>query len=273
MHNIVAAVDTTIRSGPVLRWAAREAALTGDRLVAVTASGSEHTGAGWESTVRRPLDRCVETSLSPDEVEATRRRALPGRPLDVLLKTSVDAELLVLGTHRHRPPWRSHDLTARVLAQATCPVAVVADHVGHDAGRIAVGVDGSPASSAALRWARRRVERTGDVLIAVTAWHWVADYDEMPNGPGETDAEAAAVTVLNETLDRYSGIQAIRLIDQGHPADVLLDLSDFVDLVVVGNNGTGSLESRLLGSVSRRVAQRSRCPVVVVHENDEAGPE
>jgi nucleotide-binding universal stress UspA family protein len=38
--------------------------------------------------------------------------------------------------------------------------------------RIVVGVDGSPSSSAALGWAVREAELTGDTVLAVIAWQY-----------------------------------------------------------------------------------------------------
>jgi nucleotide-binding universal stress UspA family protein len=40
----------------------------------------------------------------------------------------------------------------------------------NDAPRIVVGVDGSPSSQAALRWAVRQAELTGGSVDAVLAW-------------------------------------------------------------------------------------------------------
>jgi nucleotide-binding universal stress UspA family protein len=50
----------------------------------------------------------------------------------------------------------------------------------------------------------------------------------------------------------------------GDPAEVLVDLSRGVDLLVLGSRGYGPLRSVLLGSVSRRVTARAYCPVSVL---------
>ena len=54
----------------------------------------------------------------------------------------------------------------------------------------------------------------------------------------------------------------------GHAADVLLEECEDADLVVVGNHGAGTAVSRLLGSVSQRVARQAPVPVVIVHDHD-----
>lgn len=273
MPTIVAAVDATPRGGPVLRWAAREAVLTGARAVAVTASGgSEQPGPELDAMLRRCLDICVDSFLPPDLAASTERAVRPERPFEALLKASVEADLLVMGARRDHPPWAAHELTARVLALAGCPVAVVRGRAGPATGRIAVGIDGSPASLAALRWASRRAEHTGADLLAVTAWHWTPECAMWPSGPSEHDSETAAVEILNETLDQGPDARCHRIVDQGHPVDALLDFSRHVDLIVVGSNGTGAFDSQLFGSVSQRVAQRASCPTVIVHDTDEAAP-
>lgn len=270
VSRIVAAVDATPRSAPVLRWAAREADLTGSRVLALTATGgSERWGLQHEATPRRSLTGCLDTVLSREQAARTQRAVVRARPFDALVKASVEADLLVLGTRPQHLPWGAHELTARVLAQATCPVAVVPERPAPDTGRIVVGVDGSPASLAALRWAARRAVRAGAVLIAVTAWPRTEEDDAVGYEP---DGEGVARHILDDTLDHAPGLQCVRVVAEGHPADVLLDMSPDVDLIVVGHDGAWAFGSHRLGSVSRRVAQRSHCPVVIAHETDEAGP-
>jgi nucleotide-binding universal stress UspA family protein len=50
----------------------------------------------------------------------------------------------------------------------------------------------------------------------------------------------------------------------GEPAEVLVDLSQHLDLLVCGSRGYGPARAVLLGSVSRRVASEAHCPVIVV---------
>jgi nucleotide-binding universal stress UspA family protein len=50
----------------------------------------------------------------------------------------------------------------------------------------------------------------------------------------------------------------------GDPADVLVDLTPQLDLLVCGSRGYGPLRAVLLGGVSRRVVADARCPVIVL---------
>jgi nucleotide-binding universal stress UspA family protein len=55
-----------------------------------------------------------------------------------------------------------------------------------------------------------------------------------------------------------------RVVEDRHPAEVLVELSDDADLLVVGSRGRGGFSSLLLGSVSHAVVLHARCPVVVI---------
>jgi nucleotide-binding universal stress UspA family protein len=59
----------------------------------------------------------------------------------------------------------------------------------------------------------------------------------------------------------------------GDPAEVLLDLSQHLELLVCGSRGYGPLRAVLLGSVSRRVTAEARCPVIVLRRGVRAALE
>jgi nucleotide-binding universal stress UspA family protein len=48
------------------------------------------------------------------------------------------------------------------------------------------------------------------------------------------------------------------------PAEVLLRVSEHLDLLACGSRGYGPVRAVLLGGVSRRVAAEARCPVIVL---------
>ncbi len=50
----------------------------------------------------------------------------------------------------------------------------------------------------------------------------------------------------------------------GDPTRTLLELSSEVDLLVCGSRGYGPLRGVVFGSVSRRLLDAARCPVLVV---------
>ena len=138
--------------------------------------------------------------------------------------------------------------------------------------RIVVGVDGSPASVAALRWAVRQAELTGATLGAVTAWHYptvLGGYAWAPVAAMESQnlqesAEKTAAGVVAAAVDPATDVPIRILAPEGSPARVLLGAADGADLLVVGGSGHGSLAGALLGSVSRHCAQHAPGTVAVI---------
>jgi nucleotide-binding universal stress UspA family protein len=133
--------------------------------------------------------------------------------------------------------------------------------------RIVVGVDGSPSSVRALRWAAGQAELTGGELHAVTAWSmptlygWippVADFDWAGN------ARTALDKAIKEALDDTRAGLVRRHVVEGSAARALLSAAADADLLVVGSRGHGEFAGMLLGSVAQHVVAHAPCPVLVV---------
>jgi nucleotide-binding universal stress UspA family protein len=132
-------------------------------------------------------------------------------------------------------------------------------------GRIVVGVDGSPASLDALRWAVRQAELTGASVEAVTSWSYPTSYGFPVIA--NVDWEQGARTVLDEAIAAVTDESAApvrRRVVEGHPARALADVAAGADLLVVGSRGHGGFTGLLLGSVSEYVVTHAPCPVVVI---------
>ncbi|MEV8093289.1 universal stress protein [Kitasatospora sp. NPDC085879] len=134
--------------------------------------------------------------------------------------------------------------------------------------RIVVGVDGSPASVAALRWAARQAELTGAVLDTVIAWQYPVGYGwPAPVVQGfdfEGNARAGLAEAVAAATGESPGVEIEQHVVQDHPAAALLRAADGASLLVVGNRGYGGFAEALLGSVSQHCVHHARCPVVVV---------
>ncbi|MGW3043985.1 universal stress protein [Kitasatospora sp. NPDC001159] len=139
--------------------------------------------------------------------------------------------------------------------------------------RIVVGVDGSPSSIDALRWAVDQARARGAVVEAVTAWQYpVATGWTVPITADEDLADIAH-KVLDDAIaeatdaERPGEIQA-RVVEGG-AVPCLLDAAHGADLLVVGSRGHGGFTGALLGSVSQHCVQHAKCPVVIVrHPSD-----
>jgi nucleotide-binding universal stress UspA family protein len=137
--------------------------------------------------------------------------------------------------------------------------------------RIVVGVDGSESSKNALRWAARLAEATGAGLDAVAAWDPTALYgwSALSVMPTIDSPQADIEKSLSETVDEVFGAdrpQDLRLKTlEGPAARTLLTVSEGALMLVVGSRGRGGFAGMLLGSVSAKVAEHAKCPVLVVH--------
>jgi nucleotide-binding universal stress UspA family protein len=130
---------------------------------------------------------------------------------------------------------------------------------------VVVGVDGSPASTAALAWADSYAKATGGQLRVVTAWAWPRMYG-MPMVVDGWDPKAAAERVVKEAAATTS-LPTDRIetaVVEGRAADVLLAACHDADLLVVGTHGHRHLDTVLLGSVSNHCVHHATVPTVVV---------
>ena len=134
--------------------------------------------------------------------------------------------------------------------------------------RVIVGVDGSPQSKQALRWAAQFAATSGARLIAVAAWDypttyvwnaWPQDWDPA------RDAQKALEGTVDEVFAAHRPSDLELIVRQGTAAGVLLDECEAAQMLVVGSRGHGGFAGLLLGSVSAKVAEHASCPVLVVH--------
>jgi nucleotide-binding universal stress UspA family protein len=139
-----------------------------------------------------------------------------------------------------------------------------------------VGVDGSSASQAALRYAAGQAAARGTMLRAVHAWRW-----PVSTGPGDQvplvyDPEVLAgedERVLAEAPAGLTGefpdLPVERRLIRERAAPALLAASSDAALTVVGSRGRGGFTGLLLGSVSHQVLHHAAGPVAVVHASNQ----
>jgi nucleotide-binding universal stress UspA family protein len=138
--------------------------------------------------------------------------------------------------------------------------------------RIVVGVDGSPSSLEALRWAVRQAELTHATVDAVTAWQFPAGYGGYGWAPaGITDTvdypEIAAKMLagaVGSGVDPDADVRIRQVVVGDNAARALLDAAEDADLLVLGSRGHGGFAGALLGSVSQHCVHHAPCPVVII---------
>ena len=167
-------------------------------------------------------------------------------------------------------------VVVRPTSTSTNPASTDAAPAGSDervhteggAHRIVVGVDGSPSSNAALRWAAEEAELIVAELELFHTWQWLASAG-WAYIPSDFDPRHDAGTVLAGSVEPVRSLHpdlAISAVTaEGQAADVLVRASEGADLLAVGNRGHGELTGMLLGSVSEYCVAHAHCPVLVMH--------
>ncbi len=149
--------------------------------------------------------------------------------------------------------------------------------ITQSAPRIVVGVDGSPSSRAALRWAVRQATFTGGTVDAIIAWQVPAllqSYAWEPlymyeSGDCEELAKKTLEAVINTEI-KPADLHLVRSrVVHGHPAQALLGAAAGADLLAVGRRGHGAFAEALLGSVGQYCVHHAHCPVLIMRGDPE----
>jgi nucleotide-binding universal stress UspA family protein len=147
---------------------------------------------------------------------------------------------------------------------------------------IIVGVDGSPASDAAVGWAAHNAVMRG---LPLTLMH-VSD----PLGPiwsqaqlleevaGWQEAEARSLLGSASKIARDIVGDAEQVTINGElqftaTIPTLVERSEHAELIVVGSQGRGGWARGFLGSVSSGLVRHAKCPVAVIHDEQPQTPD
>ena len=138
---------------------------------------------------------------------------------------------------------------------------------------IVVGVDGSKSSRAALSWAYDEATHHDASLTVISTWHPPAlpmtpPYGSIPPEGYVSQPQRDALDLLKKLVadleERNPPVDVRTVIEEGNPAETLIERSKEADLMVVGSRGHGGFAGMLLGSVSQHLVAHAQCPVVVV---------
>lgn len=124
---------------------------------------------------------------------------------------------------------------------------------------VVVGFDGSPSSTAALRFAIEAAHLQKAPLKVMIAYR-EHDAEEV-----HVHAQGRAWEELAVSRTGYPDLEAeLELVDEpARPA--LLEAGEKARLLVVGPRGMSEIRGLLLGSVSQAMVHQAPCPVAVVH--------
>ncbi|MFJ3408330.1 universal stress protein [Promicromonospora sp. NPDC090134] len=280
---VMVGVDGSESATRAVRWAAREAAGRGVPLVLVSVWTPVPPGVPHAATLGPYEDGLIEQGRqwladaaaaaaqeAPDVPAGTRLAS--GSVAGQLVGRSAAAGLMVLGS-RGLGGFTGLLVGSIAVAVAThghCPVVVVRGTPAQE-GPVLVGVDGSPTSREAIRFAFDAAALRDAPLVAVHAWrdasaaarHGVRGQDAQEQALREHGAQALDRWLADARAD-HPDVRVERVVAPDGPTAALLDRAKDSRLVVVGSRGRGGFRGLLLGSTSQALIYHAPCPVAVV---------
>jgi nucleotide-binding universal stress UspA family protein len=197
-------------------------------------------------------------------------------------------DLMVVGSHGRSAVARLvlGSVSQGVLTYARCSVRVARGRVEEPDTpvRIVIGVDGSPASAAAVREVESRVWplksevhiiAANDPLTPTFVGRFIPPVAKIIEETNQADREWLKKILENSSQRlRQSELKVSTEIREGDPKRVLVDAAEEwgADCIFIGSIGFGNpFERFVLGSVSAAVAARAHCSVEVVRPRERNG--
>ena len=281
---IVVGIDGSEHSERAAIWAANEAAIHGRGLTllfailpAVTSYAfgpgvpmSPHVMDDIRDAAANEL-RTLADNLPCDDILTT---SVVGSPSGALFDASLSAAAIVVGS-RGRGGFKGlllGSVSTQIAAHAQCPVVIVRDEPRPKASQIVVGLDGSPASQAALEYAFDQASTHDWQLVALHAWD-IPSYDLIAfsdttfpvalSGNIEDEIRLTAVA-LGGFTEKYPDVIVETRVVRGNTAESLVAAAAGAAMLVVGTRGHGRIVGAIVGSISRSVMHQTEVPIAVI---------
>lgn len=278
---ILAAYDPFTEDRAPVELALAAAALTGAPVIAAAVAPTAiETGWADPTAINDEVTRIADAALAglraDTDVEAI---SISGRSVPQqlhALAAEKQARLVVVGSTSRAVTGRvlPGSTAERLLVGSRCPVALAPRGYERAPVRaVAAAFTDTPEGHAALVAAHALALRAGAGLRAVSVVHPsgamdAAFADGTPPLRGvalEGHHRAESMARLAQAVSELpAGVRIEQELHVDDPADVLVRVSQHVDVLVIGSRGYGPLRSLLLGGVSRRVVNEAHCPVLVL---------
>ncbi len=293
---IVAGIDGSVSAHGAARWAARDAERRNATLRLVHAVSVPAAGGYLEPTLSRAVVRehlrskanvlvqAAADLISEDHPDLRVETVVQdGAPVKVLLEQSRAATVATVvgadGAGRLAGAFFG-SVTARLAAHGNGCIVIAREEPRHHPagpGVVAVGVDGSAHSRAAVGFAYEEAALRGATLLAIHTWndkplnHALGAYPLDINADGIDDREHRLLeSELAGWEQKYPDVPVRMRVLRGRPAPNLLRYASHTgthpaQLIVVGSRGRGGFAGLLLGSTSQAVMTHAGCSVAIVH--------
>ena len=134
--------------------------------------------------------------------------------------------------------------------------------------RILVPIDSSEIAERAMQEAIK-VNRFGEAEVHVL---YVADINKLAinaylSGNVLLEIGKAGERILNAAVEKFpESMKVVKVYRTGDPAETITEYAKEIDadLIIMGSRGLGLVRGVLLGSVSKYVLERTKCPVLIV---------
>jgi nucleotide-binding universal stress UspA family protein len=285
---ILAAYDPKSQDPGPARFALAAGRFSGAPVIVLSACSTSVTDAYPKPADEDLLPRAdqeleaLDAKLNTDDI-AVEYRTVHGPSAPSALNQAAereDALLLVVGSTARGTAGRVFpgSTADRLMHGAPCPIAVVPHGWSDDGPPRTIGVAyvDTDEGRNALRTAHGLARRAGATLRVITVANpgLGANVETETYRPGQRGTSLEdirgehRVRTENAVRDAVAGLGEDIPVEVDtfleDPAEVLIRISEHLDLLVCGSRGYGPLRAVLLGGVTRRVTSGAQCPVVVV---------
>lgn len=281
--SVVVGVDGSEASAAAVDWAARFAVREARTLSVVHACGLPGRMPDLADVLdcergllsvggRLAEDAVVEARLTEPDVRV-RSLVVLGSAGNALVEASETATVVVVGARGRGAVARAllGSVSDQVARESCCPVVVVRDRAMSSGRPVVVGVDGTPASTAAVEFAfHRAAVRSVPLHVLHASWGVRGRASAGVELTGyarritlSAEQERFVAELVAGLSEKYPEVTVTEVYRRGDAVGELVAASRDASLVVVGARGRRRSVSSVLGSVSRAVAERAECPVVV----------
>ncbi|MDY7105135.1 MAG: universal stress protein [Actinomycetota bacterium] len=278
MERLLIGIDGSETARQALGWASDLARRSGAELAVsrvFVPNQSEVPPVEWDALRDQQVGELRELCAALENPPATVSTAmLDGDPAEALLRAAGDprADLLVVGgrgaggfPHLHLGSVAHH-----LIHHARTPIAVVPDGGAAPLTHLVVGVDGSPASLAAVELCAELADDLGVDVTAIHAFEPVAEW-VSPTDPSSWHHRALdEMAQWTAPMEKAGVPVSIDVQRELHPVDALArTLSTRPgSAAVVGGRGLGGFTGLRLGRVPIQLLHHAGSPVIVVPGDD-----